>query len=273
MDVELIAVDLDGTVVQDGKIAEEDKEALEKVIEKGYPVVPATTRLRFSSLRLVGDLPVHEFPIVCNNGARVLGSGWDDPDKVKEYRNIKLEPKISEDLISRGDEMDHKYSVIFDEMVCRTRQEENSEKDPMVRFLEKNSKVSDYGTPINFMIHRSENDLETLKDVRRFVTEKYGPKVRVDGHHYKNALRTLTIYDNKVDKASGLRLVCDKMGISFDKVLTIGDDQVDLEMIREAGTGIAMEDAPTEVKEAADEIAPTVEENGVSKILEEYILR
>lgn len=273
MAIKLIALDLDGTLVDDRDISEENKETLKKVIRRGYPVVPATTRIRLSSERLLDGLGLHNYPLVCNNGARVLGSGWDRPEDIREHRNIRLDPDISKAIISRADERGHRFSIIFDEMVCRTMDEMERSDDPKIRIVDENSKALEYGEPINFMIHRSENDLEALKDLRKFVTENYEDKVRVDGHHRGGELLTLTIYDQAVNKASGLELVCDEMGISLKEVLAIGDDQVDIEMIEEAGTGIAMGNAPEFVKESADETAPRCRENGVSSVLKKHILR
>lgn len=57
-----------------------------------------------------------------------------------------------------------------------------------------------------------------------------------------------------VDKAHGLQIVCDELGIDSADVLAIGDGRNDIEMLEWAGRGVAMGDAPDVVKEAADAV-------------------
>ena len=70
-----------------------------------------------------------------------------------------------------------------------------------------------------------------------------------------------------VTKASGLQLVCDKLGVAADDVLAIGDGRNDIELLRWAGRGVAMGQAPDVVKEAADAVAPPVTEDGAAEEL------
>ncbi|MBA2463914.1 MAG: HAD family phosphatase [Nocardioidaceae bacterium] len=67
-----------------------------------------------------------------------------------------------------------------------------------------------------------------------------------------------------VSKASALADVCDRLGVAQADVLAIGDGRNDLEMLRWAGRGVAMGQAPLEVQEAADDVTRTVDEDGVA---------
>ncbi len=53
--------------------------------------------------------------------------------------------------------------------------------------------------------------------------------------------------------------------------MAIGDNMNDLEMLNYVGLGIAMGNAPTAVKEVADWVAPSVEEDGVAVALEKFL--
>jgi HAD superfamily hydrolase (TIGR01484 family) len=66
-----------------------------------------------------------------------------------------------------------------------------------------------------------------------------------------------------VSKASGLALVCDRLGVAQADTLAIGDGRNDIEMLRWAGRGVAMGQADEEVKEAADAETGTVYDDGV----------
>ena len=65
-----------------------------------------------------------------------------------------------------------------------------------------------------------------------------------------------------VSKASGLAEVAAELGLDAADVLAIGDGRNDVEMLEWAGRGVAMGQAPDEVKAIADDVAPTVYEDG-----------
>ena len=67
-----------------------------------------------------------------------------------------------------------------------------------------------------------------------------------------------------VSKASGLQHVCDRIGLSAADVLAVGDGRNDIEMLRWAGRGVAMGQAVEEVRAAADDVAPTVYDDGAA---------
>ena len=67
-----------------------------------------------------------------------------------------------------------------------------------------------------------------------------------------------------VSKASGLQHVVDKIGLTPDDVLAIGDGRNDIEMLRWAGLGVAMGQSVDEVKAAADHVTATVHDEGAA---------
>lgn len=69
-------------------------------------------------------------------------------------------------------------------------------------------------------------------------------------------------------KASALRLLCRRWGLSASDCVAFGDSENDVEMLRKAGWGYAMENASVKTKEAADSICPPNQESGVLVTLE-----
>lgn len=74
-----------------------------------------------------------------------------------------------------------------------------------------------------------------------------------------------------VSKASGLEFLCTKLGVDRSEVLAVGDGNNDLEMIQWAGRGVAMGQAPDDVKAAADEVVGTIDEDGLAAELTKYV--
>lgn len=80
----------------------------------------------------------------------------------------------------------------------------------------------------------------------------------------------LDIAPEGISKASGLEWVCSKLGVDRADVLAIGDGRNDTEMLAWAGHGVAMGQAPDEVKAAADEVTARVEDDGAATVLRRY---
>lgn len=87
-----------------------------------------------------------------------------------------------------------------------------------------------------------------------------------------SAPNNLEISRKGVSKASALAEIVQNLGIHRSEVMAIGDSLNDLEMIKWAGLGIAMGNAEIAVKEAADEITLTNEEDGVATAIREFLL-
>ena len=68
-------------------------------------------------------------------------------------------------------------------------------------------------------------------------------------------------------KATGIDDICRHYGIAVEDTIAFGDGGNDMTMLRHAGIGIAMGNAPEEVKNVADMVTDTVDENGISNAL------
>jgi hydroxymethylpyrimidine pyrophosphatase-like HAD family hydrolase len=73
-----------------------------------------------------------------------------------------------------------------------------------------------------------------------------------------------------VSKASALARVAESRGLGPEDVLAVGDGDNDREMLRWAGHGVAMGQAPATVRADADEVAPRVDEDGLGRLLERW---
>lgn len=75
-----------------------------------------------------------------------------------------------------------------------------------------------------------------------------------------------------VTKATGMQRVLDHVGISRENCIGIGDSVNDLPMIEFAGLGVAMGNAPEEVKKRADVVTEGIDNDGVAVMIEKYVL-
>ncbi|MFK7697794.1 HAD family hydrolase [Paenibacillus sp. HJGM_3] len=77
----------------------------------------------------------------------------------------------------------------------------------------------------------------------------------------------IDVHPAGVDKAAGLSAVCRRLGVTAAEVAAFGDDTNDIAMLRWAGLGVAMEQAPPAVLEAADHVAPHHNRDGVAAFI------
>src|SRR5690554_7418493 len=87
-------------------------------------------------------------------------------------------------------------------------------------------------------------------------------------HHSKPAY--LEIMNKSVSKSAAIGKIAGDYGIKREEIIAVGDNFNDFDMIRYAGLGIAMGNAPDELKEAADEITADNNSDGVSRVIEKY---
>ena len=80
--------------------------------------------------------------------------------------------------------------------------------------------------------------------------------------------RIAMIMNRQATKLNGVRLLAARLGVSLDEIAAFGDDYNDVDMLRECGVGVAVENALDEVKAAADEICPSNEEDGFARWVE-----
>ena len=74
------------------------------------------------------------------------------------------------------------------------------------------------------------------------------------------------------NKGTALKTLCMNLNIPIENAIAVGDEENDQHMIKYAGLGVAMGNARNSIKEIADYVTDTNNENGVAKVINKYIL-
>lgn len=74
-----------------------------------------------------------------------------------------------------------------------------------------------------------------------------------------------------VSKGTGLAFVADRLGIPLHRIVSFGDGENDIELIDEAGFGIAVEDANPLLLDRADWLCPSADVEGVATVIDTYL--
>ena len=76
---------------------------------------------------------------------------------------------------------------------------------------------------------------------------------------------------NLVSKTTAIKFLMDKYAIAREEVMAIGDNYNDIEMLQFAGLGIAMGNAPADVKVCADYVTLDNDSEGIQNVLNRFI--
>ena len=111
-------------------------------------------------------------------------------------------------------------------------------------------------------------DLEQLEIDYKKILEEPGFTGWADPFHFK----TMEVYSDKISKATGILKVLEHLNIDVKNSYAFGDGYNDREMLKTVGKGLVMATAKDDVKKFADEVVPSVYDDGVAVGIEKFIL-
>ena len=261
----LIALDLDGTLLNSAmKLSEANGEALGKAMEQGVQVVLATARWYALALRTAVRLDI-KTPLICCNGAIVKR-----PTDGTELLHLHVDEDLAREAVTMADDAGWEmYTTIGDSTYMKMRPGVVPEMLPAgLKVAERQSDHLDEGAATSVLIYGT----EAVDAAVERMMPKYGGRARFSLNRPVNTSHYVILTHPEAEKARGLRMVCEELGIAPDEAVAMGDSESDLAMLSMAGLGIAMGNSPDEVRKAALHIAPSNDEDGVAWALKRFVL-
>jgi Cof subfamily protein (haloacid dehalogenase superfamily) len=263
--IRLIALDLDGTLLNSAlRVSERNGEAVRSALESGVKVVLATTRWYLLAKRTADRLGI-DTPLVCNNGAIVKR-----PDDGGELLHLRLDQELAREVAALADERGWEaFTTIGDVTYMRPRPGIIPEKLPAgLRISERQSDEIARGQPTSVLVFGEEavNEIEL-----RFLPAN-GGRANFSLNRPHRFPHYVVLTHPQADKGRALEMVCRELDVPLAEVMAMGDSESDLGMLEQAGLGIAMNNAPDEVKRAALHIAPGNDADGVAWAIEKFAL-
>lgn len=105
-----------------------------------------------------------------------------------------------------------------------------------------------------------------IRQIQQHLRTIYDGRLNI----YPSKATYLEVMDRAGSKSNAVRLVSERMGIVPAEVIAMGDNYNDIEMIRFAGMGVAMGNAPDDIKAQAKYVTDTNNNDGVRKALERF---
>lgn len=260
----LVVLDVDDTIVtMEKSISAATIEAIKKAQSRGVQVTLASGRMHQAMLSTAKKLDI-KLPLISCNGAMIRA-------EEQVLSCDMLDKNIAKEVIEFFENKNKVLQLYTKEGVY------SKEKCERTWMLEQGE-----GVPCNVIepaVYNDfyQNDLLKLlirlkKDEVSFYRENveaaFGSKVSAAVSH--NVYFEIT--NKGVNKGKAVAWLAQKLGFERDEVVAIGDSHNDQKMLEWAGLGIAMGNASTEAKEAADKITLPIDQDGVAAALYEYVL-
>jgi len=263
--VKLLALDLDGTLLDSAlKLSDANAEALRRAMGKGVQVVFATSRW-FGLAKRTADRLGIDTPLICSNGALIKR-----PSDGAELLHLRLDQGLAGEVTALADDRGWEmFTTIEEAPYLRMRPGIIPERLPAgLRVADRQSERVAEGQPTCVLVFGK----EAVEEIGRRFLPAGAERATFSMNRPQNLPAYVVLTHPAADKGRALEMVCRELGVLLEDTLAMGDSESDLSMLRGAGLGIAMGNAPDEVKRAAQHIAPANDADGVAWAIERFVL-
>ncbi|WP_409343011.1 HAD hydrolase family protein [Paenibacillus sp. MBLB4367] len=274
----IILTDLDGTLLRsDATLSAYTVQTVTAAIRRGIPVSYATARSYTSSTSVVSAIPWNA-PIVLYNGALLF-----DPVRKQVLEGFWLEPALSNAIIETGkkrrltpylfalDETDTER-VLHEPLVRRGEKQFYDSRPGDPRFRE----VAALACPDSFRtLGLTYIGLqEELEPLRRELEDTFGDRLHlhytkdnyIENHYFLEASHP------QANKREGAALWARYMNVDPAHITAFGDNLNDIGLFEAAGTRIAVANAQEKLKQMADRVVESNDEDGVARYIAAHMI-
>jgi Cof subfamily protein (haloacid dehalogenase superfamily) len=272
MKFKVVCTDIDGTLLDSRRELSDKTISAFRRLPQDVVVILASSRMPSAMLHLQDQLGVLHYPMICYNGGYLI-----------HYANGNLEPEILDSVtmplsVCNGIIDLTKGTVIHTSLYFKNewfapswdywseREARITKADPIILPL---ADVIERWKKHNQGAHKvmcmgPETEIEVMEQKLRLYYSN-------DIHIYRSRPTYLELAPKSISKGSSLELLLKKKySFSLNDVIAFGDNYNDIELLREAGHGVAVSNAKAEVKAVAKEITVDSKEDGVAIVLEKY---
>lgn len=273
MDIKLIALDLDGTLLNSEKrLSERNREALICCAKKGIEIVPATGRTLDGIPPVIKNIPGVRYAIT-TNGASIRNLLTNE-----EIDSRKMTSQLALQILGYA----HPYHIMYDAYIEGRGISED-------RFYDH---LDEYGiAEVSQQMIRETRDvvpniLDYIRDcgkeiekVNMFFSEEETrvwmrgrlstiPEILVSSSLPNN----LEINCPEASKGQAILRLATILGLEREQTMAFGDGENDFDMLEKSGFGVAMENSDDQLKKTADYVTVTNDQDGVAAAIEKFVL-
>lgn len=267
MKYRLLATDIDGTLINSKReLTEKTIKAIHRLQDNGVFFTLSTGRPLQNIRQFIEPLKI-KAPVIIYNGAMIVDPKTEEIlfDKTMDKNDARL-------LIDNGKEWGANILMWSKGKLYAY------EYNKYIEFYHKQCTVE----PIIIDNKSMEQDIiekgitkllwhNEVPDVQDFVNNKI-PKIDIKNTTLCTSMPYfLELFNKDISKAISLGKVGEICGVSPSEIVAVGDGENDVEMLQFAGLGVAMDNASDSVKNKADEVTSSNDEDGVAVLIEKLL--
>lgn len=268
MSEKILVLDIDGTLTNSQKIiTEETKRGIMNIQERGHKVILASGRPTPGMKKYADELELEKYGgyLLSFNGGKIIDC------RTGDIIFQKVIPKHVVPLLYKyAVEKDCGLVTYFgDSIILGTRRDEYVELESRINGMEI-KEVENFVDYVDFEVNKllMTAPKEKAEIYVKELQERFGDILSI----YRSEPFFIEIMPMNVDKAASLDRMLESVGLKQEDVICCGDGYNDMTMIKYAGVGVAMENAQPAVKEVADYVTASNDEDGIVQVIEEFIL-
>ena len=263
MAIKLVACDVDGTLInKDNYLSDKVKEMVKKTSAQGVKFCIATGRM-FRSAQLFAQELELDTPLISYNGALIKNAQTE-----KIYHSTTLNKVVAVEILNMCKDNNWHVQKYIDDLLCV------KEVNAIAQHYSDRIRVPLAVEGENFYkVQQAPNKLMLIVDpkeqqqIMAELAEKFADSVHITNSND----RFIEVIEPGVNKGVALEYVAALFGLLPEEIMACGDSYNDLEMLQFAGTSVVMDNAPDAVKQHADFVTASCEEDGVAVALEKFI--
>ncbi len=263
----LVVLDIDGTLVNsEKKVTEKTKEYIKKATEKGVKFIIASGRTPYGILPIAKEIELEKIGgyILAYNGGMCMNC--ENMEVLYETNMPSTEmPKI------------YSYAKEHNIPLMTYNRETLLIPNEVTEYIELEARLNnlticksnDFLKDVNFDFPK------TLFTANAEILAKHESAIKELVPHlevFRSEPFFLEVCPPNIHKATGIEKVIEILGVKQEEVIAIGDGFNDVTMIQYAGLGVAMGNAHDDIKAIANHVTLTNDEDGVCKVIEDFIL-
>jgi Cof subfamily protein (haloacid dehalogenase superfamily) len=236
--------------------------AIVRTLSAGIHVVLVTGRMFQSARRYALEAGIED-PVVCYQGAVVA-----EPISGRWLRHVPIPLELARETIAALNEEGVGLNCYVDDELYVAEVTPEARRYADFQDLELHPVGDLLGwldrPPTKLVVI---GDPEPLDGLKQRMLDRFGGRLYIS----KSLPYFLEFASPDVTKAAGLEFLAEHLGFARERTLAFGDGENDIELVDWAGYGVAVENAHDLVKEVADFVCPSVDEEGVAQVLEAYL--
>lgn len=262
--IKLIVFDLDDTLLDSNQsISPRTYQAVQQVVAKGIKVTLATGRMYSTATPFARSLGL-DVPIISYNGAMINAY----PSDERLFHN-PIKEEVAKQVMQLCRERKWYIQTYIDDVLYVKVPDEKAKCYAKI-IGAKPTPVGDQlytmpGTPTKMLVIAEPGEIEQLKE--EFYT-RFGDILCIA----ESKTNYLEINNFEVNKGTALKFIASSLNIDCQEIMAFGNGNNDIEMLRYADWGVAVDNSSPEVKKIARLVTGSNDEEGVADILEKYIL-